>query len=95
MKPKDFDRLIDGVKQFVKIKAGEMKPSRTFEFSALDVKALRESLHKSQTEFAKMIGVSVSTLQNWEQGRRKPVGPAQALLRAVQKRPKAVLEALS
>ena len=95
MKTKDFNRLVEGIKQFVKVKNGEMQPSRVFDFTALDVKALRERLHKSQSEFAKMIGVSVSTLQNWEQGRRKPLGPAQALLRVVQKRPKAVLEALS
>ncbi len=95
MKAKDFNRLVEGVKQFVKIKKGDMKPSRIFEFTALDVKALREGLHKSQSEFAKMIGVSVATLQNWEQGRRKPVGPAQALLRVVQKQPNAVLKALA
>jgi len=56
---------------------------------------LRESLHKSQSEFARMIGVSLATLQNWEQGRRKPVGPAQALLRVVQLQPDAVLKALA
>ncbi|GAB1355796.1 MAG TPA: NadS family protein [Candidatus Rifleibacterium sp.] len=95
MKNKDFNRLIEGVKQFVQIKRGEMKPSRVFEFTALDVKALRESLHKSQSEFARMIGVSLATLQNWEQGRRKPVGPAKALLRVVQMQPDAVLKALA
>lgn len=95
MKAKHFDRLVESVKQFVKIKNGELEPSRVFEFTALDVKALREGLHKSQAEFARMIGVSIDTLQNWEQGRRKPVGPAQALLRVVQKQPKAVLKALA
>ena len=41
-----------------------------------------------------MIGVSVATLQNWEQGRRKPEGPARALLRVAAKNPQAVMEAL-
>ena len=41
-----------------------------------------------------MIGVSVATLQNWEQGRRKPEGPAQALLKIAEKNPRAVAEAL-
>jgi len=41
-----------------------------------------------------MIGVSVGTLQNWEQGRRKPEGPARALLQVAAKNPKAVIEAL-
>jgi putative transcriptional regulator len=58
------------------------------------VKKIREKLHKSQTEFAHMIGVSVDTLQNWEQGRRRPEGPALALLRIADVRPEAVMEAL-
>jgi putative transcriptional regulator len=41
-----------------------------------------------------MIGVSTSTLQNWEQGRRKPDGPAKALLKVASQNPEAVLEAL-
>jgi len=48
----------------------------------------------SQSQFALMIGVSKSTLQNWEQGRREPEGPAKALLRVVDKQPQAVLQAL-
>jgi len=55
---------------------------------------VRETLHVSQNEFALMIGVSIRTLQNWEQGRRKPEGPAKALLRVASRNPKAVLEAL-
>lgn len=41
-----------------------------------------------------MIGVSVSTLQNWEQGRRQPEGPARALLRVTAENPGAVAHAL-
>jgi putative transcriptional regulator len=41
-----------------------------------------------------MIGVSIKTLQNWEQGRREPEGPAKALLRVVEKEPQAVMSAL-
>ena len=48
----------------------------------------------SQAEFAAMIGVSTRTLQNWEQGRRTPEGPARALLRVAAKNPQALLEAL-
>jgi len=60
----------------------------------IDVKRIRTKLHVSQSQFAMMIGVSKSTLQNWEQGRREPQGPAKTLLRVVDKNPKAVLEAL-
>ncbi|MFW5812852.1 MAG: helix-turn-helix domain-containing protein [Fibrobacterota bacterium] len=54
----------------------------------------RKRLHLSQSEFALMIGVSKYTLQNWEQGRREPEGPARALLRVADRNPQAVLEAL-
>lgn len=52
-------------------------------------------LEKSQEEFALMIGMSVATLQNWEQGRRRPEGPARALLRVAAKNPQAVAKALA
>jgi len=59
-----------------------------------DIKAVRKKLRASQSEFALMIGVNVSTLRNWEQGRRVPDGPALALLRVAAKNPIAVAEAL-
>ena len=59
-----------------------------------DIKAIRHGLAKSQAEFAKMIGVSLNTLQNWEQGRRQPEGPARALLRVTAENPAAVAHAL-
>ena len=49
---------------------------------------------KSQSEFALMVGVRVSTLQNWEQGRRKPDSPARALLKVASENPVAVSKAL-
>jgi putative transcriptional regulator len=45
----------------------------------------------SQSKFAKLLGISTSTLQNWEQGRRKPEGPAKILLNVAAKYPDAVL----
>ena len=95
MKKKDFDRLIASVKQAGKIKRGKLKPSRVFRFKPADIKAIREKLGVSQSEFALMIGVSVSTLQNWEQGRRQPDGPARALLKVAAENPELVAEALS
>ncbi len=65
------------------------------ELAPVDVKAVRRRLGKSQSEFACMIGVSVSTLQNWEQGRRRPEGPARALLRVAAANPEAVAAALA
>lgn len=95
MKDEAFAKLVESIKQAGEIKRGVRKPSRVFEFSPLDVKAIRTQLHKSQREFAQMIGVSVATLQNWEQGRRKPEGPARALLQVALHNPEAVQEALA
>lgn len=95
MKDEAFAKLVESIKQAGEIKRGVREPSRMFEFSPLDVKAIRAQLQQSQREFAQMIGVSVGTLQNWEQGRRKPEGPARALLQVALRNPRAVQEALS
>jgi putative transcriptional regulator len=95
MKTKDFEKLVKSVKQAGRIRRRKAKPSRTFKFRPADIKAIREGLDKSQSEFALMIGVSVSTLQNWEQGRRYPEGPARALLKVAAENPEAVAKALS
>lgn len=95
MKQKDFDRLVASVKQAGAIRRGQRKPGRETEFRPEDVRAIRGKLEKSQEEFALMIGVSVATLQNWEQGRRRPEGPARALLRVAAKNPQAIVEALA
>jgi len=94
MKKSDFDLLLTSIKQAGKIKEGKSKPSRKFLYTIPDVRKIRENLSISQIEFAHLIGVSENTIQNWEQGRRKPEGPAVALLRITEKNPKAVLEAL-
>lgn len=95
MKKKDFDELVASVREAGAIRRGEKKPSRVFEFEPEDVKRVRARLRQSQTEFASMIGVSIATLRNWEQGRRVPEGPARALLRVASKNPEAVKKALS
>jgi putative transcriptional regulator len=69
MKTKDFDDLVAGVAEAGRIRRGEAKPGRVTEFAPVDVKAIRRRLGKSQAEFARLIGVSVPTLRNWEQGR--------------------------
>lgn len=60
----------------------------------VDVKKLRRKLHISQAVFAAYFGVSLRTLQDWEQGKRVPRGPARILLWLIQKRPKLVREVL-
>ena len=95
MKQKDFDRLVESVKEAGAIRHGQLRRGGATEFYPEDVRAIRAQLEKSQHEFALMIGVSVSTLQNWEQGRRRPDGPARALLRVAAKNPRAVARALA
>jgi putative transcriptional regulator len=84
---------MSSVRQAGRIPRGTLKPTRTTVFKPEDVKAVRASLGESQSEFALMIGVSVATLQNWEQSRRTPDGPALALLRVAARNPGAVAEA--
>jgi putative transcriptional regulator len=95
MKKVSFDKLVGSVKQAGRIRRGDMKAGRVFHFSPADIKEIRLRLKKSQAEFALMIGVSLATLQNWEQGRRFPEGPARALLKVAAEKPEAVIEALS
>ena len=94
MDDSDFQKLCESIKQAGEIMQGKRKPSRTFAHADPDPRAIRKRLGLSQSRFAAIIGVSVRTLQNWEQGRRQPEGPAKALLRVVDKDPEAVLHAL-
>ena len=94
MKKDDFNNLVKSVKQAGNIKRGKAKASRSFEFEPDDIKNIRCKLNKTQVEFSMMIGVSVATLRNWEQGRRSPEGPARALLKVAAEKPQAVAEAL-
>jgi putative transcriptional regulator len=94
MKKEAFQELLTSVREAGRIRRGTLKPSHTTVFRPADIRAVRAKLGASQTEFALMIGVSVATLRNWEQGRRMPDGPALALLRVAAKDPKAVANAL-
>jgi putative transcriptional regulator len=95
MNRKLFEDLSKSIKEAGKIRRGEIKASRVFTYNAVAIRKLRESVNVSQSKFARMIGVSVDTVQNWEQGRRRPRGPAMALLRVFQRNPKVVVGALS
>ncbi len=89
-----FEDLSKSIKEAGKIRRGRAKASRAFKYDAVDIRKLRKSLKVSQSQFARMIGVSVDTVQNWEQGRRTPRGPAMALLRVFEQNPKVVVGAL-
>ena len=90
MKDELFDELIESVREGGAILRGEKAPSRSFTVEKPDVQGIRASYRLSQNEFATMLGISLDTLQNWEQGRRAPRGPARILLQVVAKHPEAV-----
>jgi putative transcriptional regulator len=94
MKNREFDQLLASIDEAGKFHAGKIKPGRITRFHPIIVTGIRKKLKLSQARFAHMIGVSVDTLQNWEQGRRCPRGPALALLKVAEVDPGAVMKAL-
>jgi putative transcriptional regulator len=92
-----FDHLVESVKEMKAIQAGRRKPSRVTRAEDVlndetpDVAALRAHFKLSQAKFAALLGISVDTLQNWEQHRRQPEGPAKVLLRVAAAHPEALL----
>jgi addiction module HigA family antidote len=94
LKPKLFNELVQSVKQAKAIERGELKPSRMFHVDPKNtVVKTRGKLGLSQSKFATLLGISQETLQNWEQGRREPTGPAKVLLKIASKNPCVLLEA--
>lgn len=90
-----FQDLLASVKDMGKHAGGlSVDGARVTTIEEPDVKALREVAGVSQAEFAHLIGVSRRTLENWEQHRSRPTGPARALLKIVAANPKAAVEAL-
>ena len=89
-----FDALVQSLKEAKEIAHGEAMASRRFKVTSPDVKAVREQIGLSQSEFARLMRVSIKTLQNWEQHRRNPTGPAAALLKIVLTAPDVALKAL-
>ena len=94
MKPEQFDQLVQGVTEMRRHMRGAkvagaimttVNPADTPQ-----VKKIREAVKISQSQFAQLIGVSLRTLQNWEQQRTIPTGPARALLKIVASNPKAL-----
>lgn len=92
MKEDLFEELATSVRQGSRILKDSEAAARTFELPEKDVAAIREAYGLSQEKFASLIGISVRTLQNWEQGRRTPRGPARVLLRVAALHPEAVLD---
>ena len=95
MKEELFQELLQSVREGGAILRGEASPRRVFSIEDPDVAEVRELYGLSQAKFAGLLGISVKTLQNWEQRRRRPEGPARVLLRVAAKHPEAVLDVVS
>jgi putative transcriptional regulator len=89
-----FEELMSSVEEMDQIVKGSKKAARTFSYPEPQVKAIREKTGLSQSRFASLIGVSKRTLENWEQGRRHPTGPAKALLRILDVDPEHAIKSL-
>ena len=92
MKEKLFNELAASVREGGAILRGKVTPSRQFVVHGPNVKRIRVNYKLSQSKFAALLGISVATLRNWEQGRRTPDGPARILLQVAAKHPNAVLD---
>jgi putative transcriptional regulator len=93
---KDFDGLMRGLRQARAYAKGRSVPGTKLHLRRrVDVSAIRARTGLSQETFARRIGVSVGTLRNWEQGRRKPDGPAKVLLSLLERDPGIVERTLS
>ena len=91
MDKQHFDQLVKGVREMKRHIAGKsVRGARTTHIPAPNVRTIREAAQISQSQFAKLIGVNLRTLQNWEQQRTQPTGPAKALLKIVASNPKAI-----
>jgi putative transcriptional regulator len=85
---KDFEGLMRGLREARAYAQGRPAPGTKIHLRRrVDVSAIRARTGLSQEAFARRIGVSVGTLRNWEQGRRKPDGPAKVLLALLERDP--------
>ena len=92
MKKEMFDELLESISEGAKILRNEVEPSRRFEIKSNEIKEIRLKNNLSQDKFAIMLGISVGTLKNWEQGRRKPTGPANVLLQIADRNPEVLFK---
>ncbi len=96
MKKSELTELLQGIREAGAYLRGDKSVAvRIDRIEPDSVAVVRAKLKLSQSEFARLLGISVDTLQNWEQGRRQPTGAARVLLRVAAKHPEVVLEAVA
>lgn len=96
MKKDHFEAILKGMEDARRFLAGDEVPGLRFHPAPHeDVATIRRKTGLSQAAFARQIGVAVATLRNWEQGRRRPDGPARVLLALLAKDPEIVKRTLA
>jgi putative transcriptional regulator len=94
--PKRESKILTGAKQALAFARGELAEGFIVHVPAeIDVKAIRRKLGMSQAQFAASFGFGLDAVRNWEQGRRRPEGPARVLLKVIEHDPEAVRRALA
>jgi putative transcriptional regulator len=94
MTKKAFDKIAEGLEEVLSIARGEAEPARLFVRDDIDVKAIRNKLTLSQSDFATCFGFTVNQIKDWEQGRSRPLGGVRAYLMIIDRDPKGVLKIL-
>ena len=84
--------ILEGIKEIKRFKKGEIKLRARTLNEPSPTRTIRKRLKLSQSAFAGLMGVSPRTIQDWEQGRRKPQGPAKSLLRVAEQHPEVFIE---
>jgi putative transcriptional regulator len=87
MKDELFNELVASVREGGATLRGKSAPARSFKIDAPNIKKIRAGYKLSQQEFSALLGISIATLRNWEQGRRVPEGPAKILLQVAARHP--------
>ena len=91
MDEKSFDALLASTKEAGQILTKKKNPNRIFYIEEPNAKEIRAKFNLTQIEFASMLNISVATLRNWEQGRRRPEGPARVLLNVANSNPEVLM----
>ncbi len=84
--------ILEGIKEIRRFKKGDIELKTWNLKEPSPAKIIRRKLQLSQSAFASLMGVSTRTVQDWEQGRRKPQGPAKSLLRIAEQHPEIFIE---
>lgn len=89
------DELVASLSEGMAILRGEVEPARFHPApAAVDVRAIRKRLGRSQSQFARQFGFGVATLRDWEQGRYQPDQAARSYLLVIEREPEVVERAL-